>query len=152
MATDINEIKDQLIDNFADQRTPTTYSDTDYLNFAIKGCKRLYRDTGLKDNWDSEFSVDSLNRDLDINQYEYCVIASEIEILKKIRTSWNTMIGYTTNALTIANADKPFKFLTETIKEKEKELVDLFHKMTDVANMSSISAITVDAVDYDFDD
>jgi hypothetical protein len=36
------------------------------------------------------------------------------------------------------------------IKEKENELIGLFHKMTDVSNPSSTSNIDVDSVDYTF--
>lgn len=150
MATDIKNIKNQLITNFKNQRTPVTYTDDDYLNLAILGCKRFYRDTGIQDSWDNEFSTDTLSRDLNINQYEYCVVASEIEFIKSIRTYWNTMVSYTTNALTVSNAFKPFEFLKEMIKEKENDLIDLFHKMTETSNASSVTNIDVEPIDYTF--
>lgn len=150
MATDINNIKQQIITNFKNQRTPVTYTDDDYLNLAILGCKKFYRDIGIEDSWDSEFSTDSLSRDLNILEYEYCVVASEIEFIKSIRTYWSTMVSYTTNALTVSNAFKPFEFLKEMIKEKENDLIDLFHKMTEYSNSSSVTDIDVEPIDYTF--
>jgi hypothetical protein len=148
--TDINSIKLQIRTNFRNQRTPVTYTDSDYLAFSVLGCKRFYRDTGKETLWDTEFSVDTLSRDLNVTEYEYCVLSAEIELIKSIRNYWNTMVSYTTNALTIANAFKPFEFMEAQIKEKENELIGLFHKMTDVANPSSTSDIDVDSVDYTF--
>ena len=37
-------------------------------------------------------------------------------------------------------------------KSKENRLIELFHKMTDTANMTEITDVTVDLVDFDFDD
>jgi hypothetical protein len=150
MSTDINTIKSQLQKNFKNQRTPSTYTDDDYLDLAIEGCKKFYVDVGLEDNWDSEFSVDSLSRTLDITQLRYCTVAAEIAFIDSIRTYWNTLISYTTNALKIANADKPFKAFSEMRKEKERELIDLFHRMTDTSNSTVSTSIDIDPVDFTF--
>lgn len=153
MATSINNIADQIKTNFKNQRLPMAYTDDDYLNLAILGCKRFYRDIGIEASWTSEYAstpVSTISRDLTILEYEYCVVSSEIEFIKSIRTYWNTMVSYTTNALTISNAFKPFEFLKETIREKEIELVELFHKMTTISNMSEIDNVYVTPVNYDY--
>jgi hypothetical protein len=149
----ISEIKSRLITNVKNQRVPTTYTDDEYLEFAILGCKRFYIDIGREASWDSEYSDsdNSLTSDLNILQKDYCLLSSEIEYFKSIRNYWNTMISYTTNALSVAYAYKPFEFLEKTINEKENRLIDLFHKMTDVANMTSISDIDVNPVDYSYE-
>jgi len=154
MSTSLTSIKDQLIKNVVHQRTPFTYTDAIYKNLTLLGCKRFYMDSGIENSWSDEYTAGdtpSLSRTLTILEQEYCIKSSEIEFLKKVRAYWNTMIGYTTNALSIKMVDKPFKFLTETIKELEVDLVGLFHKMTDVSNPSSIGNIDVDAVDYTYD-
>jgi len=156
MATTITtDVMEQLITNTKHQRTPETYTSDDYKALAILGCKRFYRDTGIEDSWDDEYTAGdtpTLSRDLDILELDYCLKASEIEFFKQIRNYWNTLVGYTTNALSITMANKPFEQLNATIKEKEVELTDLFHKMTDVSNPSSPSTdISVEAIEYDFD-
>jgi len=154
MSTSISDIKDTLIDNTMFQRTPADLTDTQYLDMAIRGCKRFYIDTGIESNWDTEYtSGDSptLSRTLTILEQEYCLVAAEIEYFKIVSYYWNTLVGYTTNALSITNADKPFSFMKSIIKEKETYLVELFHKMTEISNASEVTDITVDAVDFDFD-
>lgn len=149
--TDLNSVVTQIKANFTNQRTPTTYSDADYLNFVITGFKRLYNDTGKEGDWSNEFSVDSLSRDLNLLELEYGSKCSEIEVLKNIRNAWNTLVSYTTNALTISNAFKPFEFLTKQINEHENHLIQIFHRMTDVSNSSNISAVSVEPITYNFD-
>jgi hypothetical protein len=153
MSTSIDDIKDKLITNVRHQRTPTTYTDDDYLTLAINGCKRFYNDTGLEDSWSTEYSDDdyTLTRTLNILQVQYCVVCSEIEFFMEILMNWNTLVSYTTNALSVAHSNKPFEHLEKIIDRKENKLVELFQKMTDVANMTSISDITVEQVDFDFD-
>lgn len=152
MATSISDIKDQLINNTKLQKTPITLTDDDYMGLAILGCKRFYIDIGNESNWDSDYSSDTntLAKTLDIKQKDYCTLASEIEFFKSIRNHWSTMISYTTNALSVAYAYKPFEFIDKIINEKEIRLTDLFHKMPDISNMSSVSDISIDPVDYEY--
>jgi hypothetical protein len=154
MATSITSIRDKLKDNVRHQRTPTTYTDSNYLDLAISGCKKFYIDIGLESNWDSEYTSGvspTLSRDLNILETDYCIKASEIAFYKEVRAYWSTMVSYTTNALSVAYAFKPFEFFTSIINECEKELISLFQKMTEYSNMTSVSEITVDPVDYDFE-
>ena len=154
MSTLIDDIKDKLITNVRHQRTPATYTDDDYLTIAINGCRRFYNDTGLEGSWDEEYSDDdyTLTRTLNILEQQYCVVASEIEFFTEILLNWNTLVSYTTNALSIANSNKPFEQFERIIDKKEKKLVELFQKMTNIANMTSISDITVGHIDFDFND
>lgn len=149
--TDLNSVVTQLKANLTNQRTPITYSDADYLNFVITGFKRLYNDTGLEDSWDNEFSVDTISRDLSLLELQYGLKCSEIEFIKNIRNAWNTLVSYTTNALTISNAFKPFEFLTKQIEEHEKELIQIYYRMTDVSNATRVSEVSTMPVTFDYD-
>ncbi|MGE5438088.1 MAG: hypothetical protein ACM3O3_12820 [Syntrophothermus sp.] len=155
MATDITAIRDTLKTNVKNQRTPVVITDDEYLEFAIAGCKRLYIDTGVVANWDSEYTsgaTPTLSSTLNLNQIQYCITSAEIEFFNSIITYWNTMVSYVTNALTISNAFKPYEFIAKLIEVRENKLIQLFHRMTDTANASSITDITIDNVDYTFDD
>jgi hypothetical protein len=154
MATDLTLIRDQLKTNMQNLRTPTAYTDSDYLEFVVLGCKRFYRDTGIEANWSTEYTSGAsptLSRTLDLNEDEYCLVSSEIELIKNVIMYWSTMVSYTTNALTISNAFKPFDFMKSMIKDREAMLVDLFYKMTDTSNMSEIDTVTVEPVEFDYD-
>lgn len=54
---------------------------------------------------------------------------AQIEVYSKVRTQYNDLLGYTTNALTVTNADKPYSYLTGTIQELENQLKVYYYKM-----------------------
>ena len=72
----------------------------------------------------SEFSYDLL---LDEELYVLC--RAQIEIFSKVRTQYSDLLGYTTNALTVTNADKPYSYMTGTINELENQLKVYCYKM-----------------------
>lgn len=43
----------------------------------------------------------------------------------------NNIVGYTTDALSVTNADKPYTHIAQTIGEKEKKRRRIFYKMTE---------------------
>lgn len=58
------------------------------------------------------------------------LVTAEIGFYRKIQTSVNSIVGYTTDAMSITNADKPYVYLSTTIKELENKRRILFYKMT----------------------
>ena len=151
MSTSIELISTQLQTNVRNQRTPTTLTSSDYLEMAVLGTKQFYIDIGQEDNWTSEFDGTSIiTKDLTILEYEYCVLASEIVFFEQLICGWNDLVGYTTNALAITHADKPFQNIEKILDRKNKKLINLFYKMTDYISMDDIGTIDVEKVDFDF--
>lgn len=72
----------------------------------------------------SEFSYDLL---LDEELYVLC--KAQIEVFSKVRTQYSDILGYTTNALSVTNADKPYSYMTGTINELENQLKVYYYKM-----------------------
>lgn len=72
----------------------------------------------------SEFSYDLM---LDEELYVLC--RAQIEVFSKVRTQYSDLLGYTTNALTVTNADKPYSYMTGTINELENQLRVYYYKM-----------------------
>lgn len=72
----------------------------------------------------SEFSYELM---LDEELYVLC--RAQIEIFSKVRTQYSDLLGYTTNALTVTNADKPYSYMTSTINELENQLRVYYYKM-----------------------
>lgn len=152
MSTSIEAISTQLQTNTKFQRTPTTLTSADYLALAIIGTKKFYIAIGAESSWTTEFDgTDTITRTLSELELDYCVLASEIAFYDQLIGNWNTLIGYTTNALTITNANKPFENIRDLIKTKKIELVNLFYKMTEYTTMSDIDSVTVNPVEYDYD-
>ena len=152
MSTSISSISEQLQTNVRYQRTPTTLTSDDYLNLAILGTKRFFIDIGEEDQWSDEFDgSSSITRTLNILEIQYCVLASEIEFLNSLLCEWNTLISYTTNALAVAHADKPYKAISEMIKTKKAELIELFNKMTDYSSVTDVESIDVRKVDITYE-
>lgn len=132
------------------------FTDEDYNNFTIAGCKRFYCDIGIESSWATDFSyeidtsstptsstpvyIPTLNKSFNLLQSQYCLTSSEIEFFKCVKNYWNTMVSYTTDALRVANAHRPYDFLSNTIKDRERMLIDLFFKM-DNTSMSQITDI-----------
>lgn len=59
----------------------------------------------------------------------YVICCAQIDIFGKIRAQYNDLLGYTTNALTVTNADKPYSYLTGTIAELEDQKKMYYYKM-----------------------
>ena len=65
----------------------------------------------------------------------YVICAAQIEIFDKVRAQYNDLLGYTTNALTVTNADKPYAYVTGTIHELEDYKRRYYYKMVRFAHL-----------------
>ena len=70
------------------------------------------------------------NADLPIDEEKYVLLTAEIAFFKKVQSDVNNIVGYTTDALSITNADKPYAHLQDTIRDLESERRIVFFKMT----------------------
>lgn len=61
----------------------------------------------------------------------YVIERAIVSFLRKVQSDVNNIIGYSTDAMTITNADKPYQYLSQSIAERESELRKLYYKMTD---------------------
>ena len=43
-----------------------------------------------------------------IDEEAYILICAQIEFFRKVQSDVNNIVGYTTDALTVTNADKPY--------------------------------------------
>lgn len=79
----------------------------------------------------SEFSYDLL---LDEQMYVMCY--AQIAIYSKVRTQYTELLGYTTNALTVTNADKPYAYITGTIQELKSRMDLYYYKMVRYSHLN----------------
>ena len=79
--------------------------------------------------YDTNGVLESTTQDLKIDELRYAYLKAKIEFFKQVQTDVNNIVGYTTDALTVTNADKPYQNLTQTIVELEEELRTIFYAM-----------------------
>ena len=161
MALSITELIDELETLTKWQETPYPLLEEDYLNMIVRGIKRLFADTNRPAAFDkslfkeveneeenqeeaveptSEETEEEHNQvtkeliyDMELNIIEerYILICSEIEFFKRVQTDVNDKFSYSTDALKVTNADKPYANLKDSISELEKERRILYYKMVD---------------------
>lgn len=102
----------------------------------VKGIESMYIATGRATSYDPEwlsFDADglvlSISQDLLLDELRYAYLRAQIEFFKQVQTDVNNIVGYTTDALTVTNADKPYQNLQNTIDSLEKELRQIFYTM-----------------------
>ena len=136
MSTSLTKMAFELRDETAWQRTPQQLSIDDYILMICNGLKRLYIDTARASdfNYNMISSQDNdevvFKNDLQIDEEEYIMICAKINFFRRVATDVNNIVGYTTNALSVTNADKPYANLKDTIDALENDRRTLFFKMT----------------------
>jgi len=134
----ITEMANELQEITAWQDTPQPLSAEDYIRIV----QRAVRDFFVDINRASEFSKDKYitetvdeneiifyDRDFLADEEVYILILCKIEFFQRVQTDVNNAFGYTTNALTVTNADKPYKNLAETLNGLYNERRIKFNKM-----------------------
>ena len=73
---------------------------------------------------------------LELDEELYVICKAKMGIFEKVRAQYNDLLGYTTNALTVTNADKPYAYITGTIDELQNDLRRYFYKMVRFSHLS----------------
>ena len=133
--TNISELANELKDATRWQKTPLPLSDNDYVSIIIRALKRLYIDTGRA----SVFNMDMITKndeenvcfteDLPIDEEEYVLLCAQIGFFNQVKTDVNNIVGYTTDALSVTNADKPYANIKDSIEKLENERRITYYKM-----------------------
>lgn len=79
---------------------------------------------------DDEGLLQSMPENLEIDEKRYAILSAKIEFFRRVQTDVNNIVGYTTDALTVTNADKPYINIASTIDALEKERRIIHYKMT----------------------
>lgn len=133
--TNISELANELKDATRWQKTPLPLSDNDYISIIIRALKRLYIDTGRASvfNMDMITTNDEENvcftEDLPIDEEEYVLLCAQIGFFNQVKTDVNNIVGYTTDALSVTNADKPYANIKDSIEKLENERRITYYKM-----------------------
>lgn len=135
MSFAISQLSGELKARTEWQRTPTVLIDQDYDDLIVRGIKRLYIDTGRALEFSNgyffvdEDGANSFLIDLKLDEEEYVLLCAQIAFFKKVQSDVNNIVGYTTDALTVTNADKPYVHLQDTIDKLEQDRRIVYYKM-----------------------
>lgn len=139
--TDIGKLCEKLQGKIEWQKMPLTMSDNEKRQmlvdaitygiedlFVVTGRALTY--SGYSYNADEETGIVSeFSYDLMLDEELYVLCRAQIEVFSKVRTQYSDLLGYTTNALSVTNADKPYSYMTGTINELENQLRVYYYKM-----------------------
>lgn len=117
------------------QKTPEEVYQDDLAGYILLGIKDLLIMTGramLFTNdaitFEDETPV-AYDSTLLADEQEYVLVVAQIAFFSKVKTDVNNHVGYTTDALSVTHADKPYRYLSETIADLEQRKRTLWFKM-----------------------
>jgi hypothetical protein len=131
----ITEIAEELQEITAWQETPEILSSNDYVKIVVRAVKKFFVDINRPEEYDMTLWTTDENentcydRVFLLDEEEYIRILCKIEFFKRVQTDVNNSFGYSTDALTVTNADKPYANLKNTIDDLEHERRIVFNKM-----------------------
>lgn len=134
MATNLTVLANDLQNAVRWQKTPMPMVHDDYLSMIIKAVKRLYIDTGRASLFQNSMIVEAddmttFEADLPIDEEAYVMLCAKLNFFETVATNVNNIVGYTTNAMTVTNADKPYANLKDTMDKLENSRRITYYKM-----------------------
>lgn len=140
MGTSITALAQQLMEIVRWQKTPEMLTPQQYEQMIVKAIKRLLIDTGrastysetlLRKEVDADTGAEATWIDLSflIDEEAYILICAQIEFFRKVQSDVNNIVGYTTDALTVTNADKPYANLKDSLANLEQDRRITYYKM-----------------------
>lgn len=127
----------ELYDITMYQRTPSPVTDLQYHKMVVRGIRRMWLDTGRALTYSEDLlTYDSVNTDmpvqfepdLKLDEYEAALLAAQIEFFRTVQADVNNIVGYSTDALTVTNSDKPYANLSDTIRNLESRYQSAIYK------------------------
>lgn len=131
----IEDLADELKEQTLYQQTPEEIEYDEYERIIRRAIRRLYVDTDRDIMFTSDLFIlgedgkEIFSEDLRPDEIEYILCLAKKLFFKKVQTSVNEMVSYSTNALKVTQGDKPYANLKDTLDDLEKERIELFHRM-----------------------
>lgn len=120
------------------QETPYPMTDKNYISMVIDGIERLFVDTGRseqynEDNYQTIADPDGdyivYEADFPLDERRYIQICSQMSFFAKVQCDVNDRFSYSTDAITVTKADKPYENLKDTIEKLDNERRIIYYKM-----------------------
>ena len=123
--TDMQKMAEELRQRTEWQDTPVELAEEDYLEIVRQAVRHLYVMTGRYTQYDDNPAIV-----LSADEYEYVLTTAEIGFYRRVQSDVNRIVGYSTDAMTITNADKPYANISQTVNELLNRQRILYYKMT----------------------
>lgn len=130
------ELAEELKELTAWQETPVVLDLYDYVNMVKRALRKFFVDINSPAEYDMTlFSYNTNDEDVyervfGADEIEYILTLCKIEFFQRVQSDVNNAFGYSTNALTVTNADKPYANLKDTLAELKNERRINYYKMT----------------------
>ena len=123
--TELEQLAAELRQRTEWQETPMEMQPEDYQEIVRQAIRHLYVMTGRAEQY-SASQIVSLNAD----EWEYVLTTAEIGFYRRVQSDVNRIVGYSTDAMSITNADKLYANISQTIAELLNHQRILYYKMT----------------------
>lgn len=118
------------------QETPYPLNEEDYFEMIREGIELLFVETGRSADYDEDKYVIieetgeyGFDYTIPLDEKKFIQYSALINFFAKVQTDYNDRFGYTTDALTVTNANKPYENLRETIDKLDNERRIIYYKM-----------------------
>lgn len=122
--TDVEQLTSELKQRTEWQDTPVEMEDSAYQEMVIQAVRHLFVMTGRCLQFERDADID-----LTADEYEYVLTTAEMAFYRKVQADVNRIVGYSTDAMAITNADKPYANLSQTLAELANRQRVLYYKM-----------------------
>lgn len=132
--TSVTDLAAELANRVYLQRSEKEFTSEEYVQLIVNAISSLYVDTGRALQFDKlsfEKIGDAIyfSEDLKIDEREYVLLIAEQAFLQIIQKDVNIITSYTTNALSVTGADKPYAHLADSIEKLEWKRRELLYRM-----------------------
>lgn len=140
--TSVDALADELESRVYMQRLEEPFTRDEYEALIVNAIKRLYVDTGRALIYNNDMFTTNpaeedepvnptlyFTADLHVDEEEYVLLIAEQAFLKIIQKDVNTMVSYTTDALSVQHGDKPYANLADSIEKLENLRRELLYRM-----------------------
>lgn len=83
-----------------------------------------------------EDNVFSIDYELPPDEYEWALLEAVRVLLGLVQMSVNNIVSYKTNALSVANADKPYQYVTDSMAARLAAQNEVFLRMVRYTHLS----------------
>lgn len=131
----VTEMAEELQELTKWQDTPEKLLIYDYVRMVVRAIRKFFVDINHPTEYDRALWTTDENenvyydRDFALDEEEYIMLLCKIEFFQRVQTDVNDAMSYSTNALTVTNADKPYANLENTLSELQHERRINFNKM-----------------------
>lgn len=131
----ISELAEELQEIVKWQDTPEPLQFNDYVKIVVRAVRKFFVDINHPEEyqlerWTTDENDDTCyDRTFNITEEDYIKILCRIEFIQRVQMDKNGMVSYSTDAITVSNADKPFVNMNKSLEELQHERRIVYNKM-----------------------